>query len=93
MYDLIKELKSQNVPIHGAGLQAHFEVGRVPKDIQQNIQRFAALDLDVAITEVDIRIKMPADAAKLNNRRRTTEMLSKHVWQYRDVWGSAFLAH
>ncbi|CAK9855844.1 unnamed protein product [Sphagnum jensenii] len=70
MYDLIKELKSQNVPIHGAGLQAHFEVGRVPKDIQQNIQRFAALDLDVAITEVDIRIKMPADAAKLEQQAK-----------------------
>jgi endo-1,4-beta-xylanase len=70
MYDLIKELKSQNVPIHGAGLQAHFEVGGVPKDIQQNIQRFAALGLDVAITEVDIRIKMPADAAKLEQQAK-----------------------
>jgi endo-1,4-beta-xylanase len=70
MYDLIKELKSQNVPIHGAGLQAHFSVGQVPTDIQKNIERFVALDVDVAITELDIRIKMPADAAKLEQQAK-----------------------
>jgi endo-1,4-beta-xylanase len=65
LYKLVKELKSKDVPIHGVGLQAHFILGQVPHDLQQNMERFTALGLDVAITELDIRIQLPSNAEKL----------------------------
>ncbi|MGW4382216.1 endo-1,4-beta-xylanase [Kitasatospora sp. NPDC004531] len=65
MYQLVSSLKSQGVPIDGVGLESHFIVGQVPSSMKANIQRFAALGLDVAITELDDRMQTPASAANL----------------------------
>jgi endo-1,4-beta-xylanase len=65
LYNLVKSLKEQGVPIDGVGLQAHLIVGQVPSTLQQNIQRFADLGVDVAITELDIRMALPSDSTKL----------------------------
>ncbi|MGW2641324.1 endo-1,4-beta-xylanase [Streptomyces sp. NPDC001348] len=65
LYNLVKSLKQQGVPIDGVGLQAHLILGQVPSTLQQNIQRFADLGVDVAITELDIRMALPADGTKL----------------------------
>ena len=53
-YALIKKLKAKGVPIHGYGAQAHFVLGTVPSTFQKNLERFAGLGLDVALTEVDV---------------------------------------
>lgn len=50
------------------GLQAHLILGQVPSTLQQNIQRFADLGVDVAITELDIRMQPPSDSAKLTRQ-------------------------
>ncbi|MFF3498677.1 endo-1,4-beta-xylanase [Streptomyces sp. NPDC003247] len=68
LYDLVKSLKEQGVPIDGVGLQAHLILGQVPSTLQQNIQRFADLGVDVAITELDIRMTLPSDSAKLTQQ-------------------------
>jgi endo-1,4-beta-xylanase len=65
LYNLVKSLKEQGVPIDGVGLQAHLILGQVPATLQQNIQRFADLGVDVAITELDVRMALPSDATKL----------------------------
>ncbi|WP_405920015.1 endo-1,4-beta-xylanase [Streptomyces longwoodensis] len=65
LYNLVKSLKERGVPIDGVGLQAHLILGQVPSTLQQNIQRFADLGVDVAITELDVRMALPADSAKL----------------------------
>ncbi|CAK9251689.1 unnamed protein product, partial [Sphagnum jensenii] len=65
MFKLVQDLKNQGVPIHGVGFQSHFVLGQVPHDLQQNMERFAALGLDVAITELDIRMQLPSNAQKL----------------------------
>ncbi|MER6629368.1 endo-1,4-beta-xylanase [Streptomyces sp. NPDC000987] len=65
LYNLVKSLKDRGVPIDGVGLQAHLILGQVPSTLQQNIQRFADLGVDVAITELDVRMALPADSAKL----------------------------
>ncbi|MEU3252848.1 endo-1,4-beta-xylanase [Streptomyces sp. NPDC006997] len=65
LYDLVRSLKERGVPIDGVGLQAHLILGQVPGTLQQNIQRFADLGVDVAITELDIRMQLPATEAKL----------------------------
>jgi endo-1,4-beta-xylanase len=65
VYALVKELQSQGVPIHGVGFQAHFAVGELPHDLASNLERFSALGLDVAITELDIAMQLPSTAQKL----------------------------
>ncbi|MFF6985028.1 endo-1,4-beta-xylanase [Streptomyces sp. NPDC010273] len=69
LYNLVKSLKAAGVPIDGVGLQAHLIVGQVPATLQQNIQRFADLGVDVAVTELDARMALPADSAKLAQQK------------------------
>jgi endo-1,4-beta-xylanase len=60
-YDLVASLKRKGAPIDGVGLQSHFIAGRAPSDLQSVMEKFAALGVDVAITELDLRIRLPAD--------------------------------
>ncbi|MEV6478668.1 endo-1,4-beta-xylanase [Streptomyces sp. NPDC051576] len=69
LYNLVKSLKAAGVPIDGVGLQAHLILGQVPATLQQNIQRFADLGVDVAITELDVRMALPADTTKLAQQK------------------------
>jgi len=68
MYSLVSSLKSQGVPIDGVGLESHFILGQVPSSMLANMQRFAALGVDVAVTELDDRILLPATAANLQQQ-------------------------
>jgi endo-1,4-beta-xylanase len=65
MYELVSSLLEQGVPIDGVGFQSHLIVGQVPDSMQENLQRFVDLGLEVAVTELDVRIEMPADEAEL----------------------------
>ncbi|GIH29818.1 hypothetical protein Aph01nite_81280 [Acrocarpospora phusangensis] len=64
MYALAQSLLAQGVPIDGVAFQGHLVVGQVPAGMAQNMQRFADLGLDVAITQLDIRMTLPRTAAK-----------------------------
>jgi endo-1,4-beta-xylanase len=67
LYDLVKSLKSQGVPIDGVGFQAHFDTSiPFPTDMAENMKRFADLGLEVAITEMDVRVDVPATPAALS---------------------------
>ncbi|WP_433179416.1 endo-1,4-beta-xylanase [Actinoallomurus sp. CA-150999] len=66
MYNLVKSLKAQGVPIDGVGFQGHLAIQYgFPTDEAGNLQRFADLGVDVAITELDVRMVLPADATKV----------------------------
>ncbi|QFQ99843.1 endo-1,4-beta-xylanase [Streptomyces phaeolivaceus] len=77
LYNLVRDLKARGVPIDGVGLQAHLILGQVPSTLQQNIQRFADLGVDVAITELDIRMQLPSTAAKLAQQRTEYDAVVK----------------
>ncbi|SDY99170.1 endo-1,4-beta-xylanase [Micromonospora pattaloongensis] len=65
-YNLIKQLRSEGVPVHGFGIQGHLGVQYgFPGQVLENLQRFDALGVETAFTEVDVRMPMPADATKL----------------------------
>jgi endo-1,4-beta-xylanase len=68
MYSLVQSLLAQGVPINGVGLESHFILGQVPSTMLANMQRFAALGVDVAVTELDDRILLPATAANLTQQ-------------------------
>ncbi|CAL9340417.1 Endo-1,4-beta-xylanase A [Streptomyces sp. enrichment culture] len=64
VYEMVKSFKAQGIPIDGVGMQAHLIAGQVPASLQENIRRFADLGVDVALTELDIRMTLPRTAAK-----------------------------
>jgi endo-1,4-beta-xylanase len=77
LYNMVKALKQQGVPIDGIGIQTHLATKYgFPSSFRQNMERFAALGLDIAITEADVRIPLPSDAAKLN----TQASYYKQIW-------------
>lgn len=59
VYDLVKGLQRQGVPIDGVGLQMHVDATSYPQpaDIAANVQRLVALGLLVNISEMDVRIR------------------------------------
>lgn len=56
VYDLMAQLLGEGVPIDAVGFQGHLSAERYPGPdvIRANIQRFAALGLDVHISELDV---------------------------------------
>jgi len=68
MFNLVQSLKQQGVPIDGVGFESHFILGQIPSTLQANMARFAALGVDVAVTELDDRIQLPASAANLQQQ-------------------------
>ncbi|MFJ7067844.1 endo-1,4-beta-xylanase [Streptomyces sp. NPDC101115] len=65
-YALIKQLKADGVPVEGFGIQGHLALQYgFPADVRQNMQRFADLGVEVAVTELDIRMNLPATPEKL----------------------------
>jgi endo-1,4-beta-xylanase len=65
LYDLVASLKRAGAPIDGVGLQSHFIAGAAPRDIQSVMQKFASLGVDVAVTELDLRMRLPPDQKAL----------------------------
>ncbi|NYV75462.1 endo-1,4-beta-xylanase [Streptomyces sp. UH6] len=55
VYNMVKDFKSRGVPIDCVGFQGHFNSNSpVTADFQQNLERFAALGVDIQLTELDI---------------------------------------
>ncbi|KAK1216817.1 hypothetical protein PQX77_020550 [Marasmius sp. AFHP31] len=65
LYEIVKSLQNDGIPLDAIGFQSHFKLGQVPPNIRENLQRFADLDLDVAITELDVDLGGPANASAL----------------------------
>ena len=70
LLNLVKSLKSADVPLDGVGFQCHFIVGEVPTGLQSQLTTFAATGVEVAITELDIRTTTPASQAALAQQQK-----------------------
>ena len=69
MLNLVKSLKSQNVPIDGIGFQCHFIVGELPQGLAANWNQFTAAGVEVAVTELDVRMTLPSTPALLAQQK------------------------
>lgn len=57
IYNMLKELLAQGVPIHGVGLQAHWNITNPTEEsLRESIDKFSSLGLKVQITELDIPV-------------------------------------
>lgn len=70
LFEVVSGLKAQGVPIDGVGFQVHSNLSGLPADFVANMQRFAALGLDIAITEADVGLQLPPTAADLEAQAR-----------------------
>ncbi|PAV15528.1 glycosyl hydrolase family 10 [Pyrrhoderma noxium] len=70
LYAVVQSLLANNVPLNGIGFQCHFTLGQVPDTLVTNLQRFADLGLDVAITELDINMRGPSNETALQQQAR-----------------------
>jgi len=68
LLDLVAALKRDGAPIDGVGLQSHFVAGDAPADLAGVMAEFASLGVDVAVTELDLRIRLPADDRALKTQ-------------------------
>jgi endo-1,4-beta-xylanase len=68
--NIVKTLKAAGIKIDGVGFQSHFIVGSTPSIASQiaNLQSFTELGVEVAITELDIRMKLPSTPASLEQQ-------------------------
>ncbi len=91
--NLIKELQAQRVPIHGMGFQGHLGIQYdYPGDWANVMRRFAALRLEIAVTELDVRMVLPVTPEKLATQaeyysRALTDCLSVRACREFTVWG------
>ncbi|KAH8594466.1 glycoside hydrolase superfamily [Bisporella sp. PMI_857] len=68
--NIVKSLKAAGTRIDGVGFQSHFIVGATPSKAAQtsNMQSFTALGVEVALTELDIRMQVPSTPALLTQQ-------------------------
>lgn len=59
VYNMVRDFKSRGVPIDCVGFQSHFGAGGPPASFQTTLSNFAALGVDVQITELDIAQASP----------------------------------
>ena len=98
LLNLAKQLLADGVPLDGIGFQCHFIVGEVPTSMQSVMEQFTALGLEVAITELDIRMPTPASSANLAQQQKDYQSVVEMcmngegcigitVWDYTDKVG------
>ncbi|UQU66890.1 endo-1,4-beta-xylanase [Couchioplanes caeruleus] len=86
VYNMIRDFKSRGVPIDCVGLQTHFTGGSsLPSNFQTTLSSFAALGVDVALTEVDVTNASTSQYAGLTQAcLNVSRCIGITVWGVRD---------
>ncbi|MFC7984202.1 endo-1,4-beta-xylanase [Streptomyces sp. NPDC057336] len=87
MYAMVRDFKQRGVPIDCVGFQSHFNSGSpYNANFRTTLENFAALGVDVAITELDIQGASPTTYANVVKDCLAVERcLGITVWGVRDT--------
>lgn len=87
MYNMVKDFKQRGVPIDCVGFQSHFNSGSpYNSNFRTTLQNFAALGVDVAVTELDIQGASSTTFANVTNDcLAVPRCLGITVWGVRDT--------
>jgi len=101
--NIVKTLQAAGTKIDGVGFQSHFIVGETPSKAAQvsNLETFTALGVEVALTELDIRMTLPSTTALLTQQSTDYEntvaacvavsgCVGVTVWDFDDKVGCDF---
>lgn len=85
---LLEELLAAGVPVHGMGMQGHWDVFSPPAtEIETAIRRYAALGLEVQITELDISLFRWGDKRKfITDPEELTVRLEMQAKKYEEIF-------
>jgi len=86
MYSMVRDFKQRGVPIDCVGFQSHFNSGSpYNSNFRTTLQSFAALGVDVAVTELDIQGASASTYANVTNDcLAVPRCLGITVWGVRD---------
>jgi endo-1,4-beta-xylanase len=89
VYNMVRDFKARGVPIDCVGFQSHFNSNSpVPANYQTTLSNFAALGVDVQITELDIEGSGTAQANNYSTVTRACMAVARcagmTVWGIRD---------
>jgi endo-1,4-beta-xylanase len=86
VYNMIRDFKARGVPIDCVGLQTHFTGGSsLPGNFQTTLSSFAALGVDVTLTEVDVTNASTSQYAGLTQAcLNVPRCIGITVWGVRD---------
>jgi len=92
LYEVVRDLRARGVPIDGVGFQVHANLAGLPPTFVANLRRFAALGVEIAITEADVALKLPPSAADLRAQARVYRDIVRScravkACRYLTVWG------
>ena len=76
---MLKEMKDAGVPVDGVGMQAHWSKEVTGEMLNTAINRFAALGLEVQMTELDVTTYSNYHGEGIKNQVRETQPYSKEV--------------
>ena len=95
IYRMLKTLLENGVPVHGIGLQGHWNINNPSeKELRDAIEKFSSLGLKVQITELDVSVYSstevdPADNVFTPEREKKQiekyEMVFRVLREYRNV--------
>jgi endo-1,4-beta-xylanase len=68
LYRLVRDLRRQGVPVHAVGFQSHFTEDTRVQGFEESLRRFSALNVRVAVTELDVRVSLPVTGEKLRKQ-------------------------
>ena len=86
IYELVKGMIDRGVPIHGIGLQGHFDIYfPTTLDIRKTIEKFADLGIKIQITEMDISVYRYQDR-RVDLKKPTAKMLKKQTQLYEEIF-------
>ncbi|GJJ13088.1 hypothetical protein Clacol_007338 [Clathrus columnatus] len=90
----VKSLKARGVPIDGMGFEtrfnyakSHFIVNELPPNISKNMREFNELGVEVAVTELDIRMTLPSTPALLQQQKKDYETVVAACKEVKDCVG------
>jgi endo-1,4-beta-xylanase len=82
IYQLIRQLKDKGVPVHGVGMQAHWNIYDPSLDnIRKAIEKYASLGIEVQITEMDVSM-FAFDDKRTDLTEPTEEMKALQMERY-----------
>lgn len=97
--DIVRLVQNSGARIDGVGFQGHFTAGGTPsaRSLAATFGRFVSLGVEVAVTELDVRLRLPADAASVAQQARDyqsvvgaclglPECVGIVVWQFSDKY-------
>lgn len=75
VYAMVKDLKAKGVPIHGIGMQGHYDTNVSIASVEKSIKKFSELGVEVSITELDISINDASVSKSLTEEQEVRQAI------------------